>query len=151
MNLFLHQNDFVKICKNGEPLNDSIYRIGGFGPSNKEDYMLLLKHIESLYDDHITTDPKGKKHLASYWCIVDKNGVEKYVSDKRFDHLTLHGIVFSKDNKFYNIETGELYCKAYDYIKTDNYIILDNKYDDDESKRGAIKINLKTGEKELIN
>jgi len=122
-------NDFLVIIKDGQPVNNCLYRLGGVGtkPDGKN-YFMLIKHIESTYtdDDIKKYNIKNKKHLASCWCILDKNGVEKVVSSS-FDSLYLvaNSCLYSKDSIYYNIETGEPYGRSYDTaIQSSEYIFL---------------------------
>lgn len=146
-------NDFICLTKNGELINNSLYRIGGlnYPDLKKDNYFQLIKHIEAFYDDGITKDKTRKRHLESRWCILDKNGVEK-VEFKAFQSPYLSGgVIYSVDGKYYNIETGELYGSSYSSISSKNYIFLNNEYDDDKSKRGVMKINKKDGSIELFS
>lgn len=142
--------DFLHLYKDGVKVCDTLYRKGGIGGDLKDGYILMLKHIEAHYDDSITEDKDRKPHLENQWCIIDKNGVEK-VNFNEFDSPYLTGgIVYSLKNHYYNIETGELYCQSYDTMKSEEFIFLNNAYDDDKSKRGIMKINKIDGTYELF-
>ncbi len=143
-------NDFIYIYKDGVKLNDTLYRKGGMGGEFKDGYMLLLKHIEAYYEDSITKDKNRKRHLSDAWCILDTNGIEK-VNFKKFESPYLSGgQIYSLDQKYYNIETGEFYCKAYTSITSSQFIFLDNQFDSDKSRRGVMKINKQDGTWELF-
>jgi hypothetical protein len=143
--------DFVNLYKNGKKISDTLYRVGGFGVKLEDDYFMLLRHVEVKYDDSITKDEDKKNHLESQWCILDKNGLEK-VNFKQFASPYIHGgQIYSLDSKYYNIESGELYCNSYSSMGTDKYLFLDNKYDDDKSKRGVMKIDKVSGNYEIFN
>lgn len=155
-----NSHDFVVLTRNGELISNSLYRVGGIGGGIKQDYFMLIKHVESVYDyDFIKkVYPKKsnkelelqRKHLEGRWCIIDKNGVEK-VEFKEFDSPYLSGgVIYSLNNNYYNIETGYCYGRGYNSIKSDSYVFLDNNYDKDESKSGVIKINKKDGSWELF-
>lgn len=155
-----NMQDFICLTRNGQLISNSLYRKGGMGGEFRDGYMMLLKYVEAIYDfDFIKQcyPNKGNKelelqrrHLEGRWCIIDKNGVEK-VAFKQFanPYLTA-GQVYSLDNKYYNIETGELYCRSYTRMESEEFIFLDNAYDDDHSKRGIMKINKKDGSYELF-
>ncbi len=143
--------DFTCLTFNGELLRNTLYRKGGIGGKMKDGYILLLKYVEDLYEDSITKDPGRKKHLAGHWCIVDKYGNEKVVF-KRFASPYLHGgQIYSLDQKYYNIETGESYGgSTRSALSSADYIFIENAYDNDESKRGVIKVNKYNGTWELF-
>jgi hypothetical protein len=137
-----NSNDFVCLTKNGELISKSLYRVGGFGGDIKQDYFMLLKYVEAIYDyDFIKKCYPNKnrkelelqrKHLEGRWCIIDKNGVEK----KEFDQF---------ENPYINIETGEFYCKSSKSMESSEFLFLENPYDKDLSKKGVMKINKKDG------
>ncbi len=147
----IHQNDFVCLTKGGELISNSLYRVGGMGADIKNDYFMLIKHVESYYPDSITKDKSRKAYLAGCWCILDKNGVEKACFNEfKNPYIQKDSCIYSLDGKYYNIETGEFYCHSYDSMESTDFIFLENKYDDDKSKRGVMKINKKDGSWELF-
>lgn len=147
----IHENDFVCLTKKGELISNSLYRVGGFGVKIKEDYFLLLKHVEAFYSDSITKDAKRKPHLASIWCILDKNGNEKVEFEEfKSPYIVKDSQIYSVDRKYYNIESGEFYCYAHSVIQSNEFIFLENSFDDNKSKRGVMKINKKDGTWELF-
>jgi hypothetical protein len=114
---------------------------------------MLLKYVEAYYPANImqmskSTDPK---HLEGRWVIIDENGVEKVVFES-FKHgwLVADSVIYSLDQKYYNIETGEFYCQSFTSMSSDEYLFLNNEFDKDESKRGVMKINKKDGTFELF-
>ena len=142
--------DFVLLTFNGKVLRHTLYRKGGIGGYWKDGYMMLIKHVEAFYDDSITKDPKRKPHLESRWCIIDWQGNEK-VEFTSFKHgYIVGGQIYSIENKYYNIETGEFYCKAYHSVSSDEYLFLQNDYDENSEKRGVIMINKKDGTYKLF-
>lgn len=146
----IRQDDFICLTRNGKLIRDTLYREGGIR-KEQGNYYLLMKHVESMYQDHITTDSDKKLHLAIFWCILDKQGNEKVIC-KEFEcaHIVKNSIIYSLNSSYFNIETGEFYCKASNYMESENYLFLDNKFDEDKSKRGVLKINKKDGSKELL-
>ncbi|MES2287649.1 MAG: hypothetical protein V4547_18280 [Bacteroidota bacterium] len=143
-------NDYFCLTKNGILVSSNLYRKGGMGGDFKDGYALILKYVEAIYDDVITKIQKRKRHLKSVWVIIDKNGVEKYESQP-YDSIFLQGgLIFCNGNKYYNIETGELYCQSYTTIKSEDYVFLNNPYDDDKSRRGVMKINKRDGSYEIF-
>lgn len=144
------KRDFVVLTRNGEMLNKSLYRVGGLGTPNlaKDRYFLLLKYVEAYYDKKIlemsgNNDPK---HLEGRWTIVDRNGVEK-VELPAFSHayLVKNSCIYFTDSKYYNIETGEFYCQSNTSMICDEFVFLENRFDDDRSRRGVMKINKQDG------
>ena len=132
--------DFVHIYKDGEKVSDTLYRTGAMGGKVEDDYFLMLKHVESMYDDEITEDEDRKRHLASHWCIIDKNGVEKVVFDSLRSPYLKGGMIYSLDGKYYNIETNECYCTAHTSMSSEEYIFLGILHN-----KGVMQINKKDG------
>ena len=146
----IHENDFIHLYLDGNKVSDTLYRVGGLNGGIKDGYLSLIKHIESFYEDSITTIKKDKPHLAGHWCILNVLGVEKVIMG-RFDYLSLlGGQIYSSKNNYYNIETGELYCSSYKSMNTEKYLFLHNEYDKDTNKRGVLKIDKYNGTFELI-
>lgn len=148
--------DYFNLYYDGVKVSDNLYRVGGFGFSPsvmKNDsikYFMLLKYVEAYYDDYITKVIKDKPHLDGQSCIIDEYGNEKVIFDK-FKHPYLKGgVIYVIDNKYYNIESGEFYCNSYTSMDTNEYLFLDNKYDNDKSKRGVMKINKNDGTFEVF-
>jgi hypothetical protein len=145
------ERDYVCLQRNGELVNDSVYRVGGMGGDITKDYFLLLKHTEAFYEDNITNDKSRKPHLRSTWCIVDKNGVEKVVFDQfRSPYLVKDSCIYFLESNYYNIETGEHYGTSYTSMESDDFLFIDNRYGKDETKKGVLKINKKDGTWELF-
>jgi hypothetical protein len=145
------QSDFLHLCNDGVKINDSLYRVGMFGCNIKNDYFLLLKHVEAFYSDDIVKDKNKKPHLESQWCIVDKNGVEKVNFESFKSPYLQGGKIYAIDGKYYNIETGEYYGSSSHSMSTEKFIFINNQFHQDESKRGVLKINKADGSSELFN
>lgn len=157
----VHEIDFVCLTRNGELVNNSLYRVGGLSRNvkiNECNYFMLLKYEEDMYEyDFIKKcypNLKNKEiesrrpYLKSKYCILDKNGVEKVVFEDTFfhPHLFKNSCIYSYNRNFYNIETGELYCNSNNYIESTDYLFIKNTYDEtDKSKEGVMKINKKDG------
>jgi hypothetical protein len=148
--------DFVVLTKNGELISNSLYRVGGFGCDLKQNYFMLLKYVESIYDfDFIKKcypDKSNKelelqrKHLEDRWCIIDKNGIEKKEFEQfKSPYIKKDSCLYSVDSNYYNIETGEFYCNSSKSMESSEYIFLENQYDKDLLKKGIMKINKKDG------
>jgi hypothetical protein len=148
--------DFVVLTKNGELISNSLYRVGGFGVDQKQDYFMLLKYVEAIYDyDFIKKCYPNKsrkelelqrKHLEGRWCIIDKNGVEKKEFDQfKSPYIKKGSCIYSVDSNYYNIETGEFYCNSSKSMESSEFLFLENPYDKDLSKKGVMKINKKDG------
>lgn len=148
--------DFVVLTKNGELISNSLYRVGGFGGDIKQDYFMLLKYVEAIYEmDFLKRCYPNKsnkelelqkKHLEGCWCILDKNGVEKKVFDHfKTPYIKKGSCIYSVDSNYYNIETGEFYCNSSKSMESSEYLFLENQYDKDLSKKGVMKINKKDG------
>lgn len=144
------QDDYLRIYRNGELVSDSVYRIGGLGGDFEDGYAMLLKYVEEYYGDNITKVKKDKPHLAGHWCIIDEEGNEKVVVDQFKSPCLRGGIIYSMDNNFYNIETGELICEGRDSMDSGEFLFVNNPYDKDESKRGVWKVNKVTGDVEIF-
>jgi len=148
--------DFVVLTKNGERINNNLYRVGGLNNPNpsKDNYFMLIKYVEAFYSDDIVRMSKRKdsKHLEGRWCIIDKNGIEK-VEFPRFKnpYLVENSCIYSVDGDYYNVENGECYCcHASSTMQSSDFLFLDNRFDS-ESKRGVLKICKKTGKYELFS
>lgn len=148
--------DFVVLTKNGELISNSLYRVGGFGFDIKQDYFMLLKYVEAVYEmDFLKKCYPNKsnkelelqrKHLEGRWCILDKNGVEKKVFDHfKTPYIKKGSCIYSVDSNYYNIETGEFYCNSSKSMESSEFLFLENPYDKDLSKKGVMKINKKDG------
>ena len=147
--------DFVHLYKDGKKISNTLYRVGGFGTQEEGDYFILIKHIEDKYSKEIMEMSKSSGsglHLAAHFCILNKNGEEKFVASK-FDSIYLKGGLLAavkiKGSEFFiNIETGE----TFEYGKTmtsKDYLFVDHSYHRDKSKRGILRINKNTGESKL--
>jgi hypothetical protein len=152
----VQMNDFVVLSKNGELISNSLYRVGGFGGDIKDDYFLLIKHVESVYElDFLKRCYPNKsnkelelqrKHLEGRWCIIDKNGVEKKEFEQnKTPYIKKGSCIYSLDQNYYNIETDEFYCYSYNLVESSEFLFLENLYDKDLSKRGVMQINKKDG------
>ncbi len=149
-----NMHDFVVLTKNEQLINKSIYRVGGLGskPDGKN-YFMLLKYVEAYYPADIMKSCQNKdpKHLQGRWCILDKDGNEKVLFDTfKSPYLVKNSCIYSIEQNYYNIETGELYCKAYTSMSSSEYLFLNNEFDNDLTKRGVMKINKKDGTWELF-
>src|SRR5438105_4641252 len=78
----IRARDYYLLCKNGEAISNSLYRIGGMNTVNlNNDYFMLLKHVEAYYTDEIIelcnktapnslrTKETKPEHLESRWVI----------------------------------------------------------------------------------
>ena len=158
----VNQTDFVNLYKNGVKLNDTLYRVGGFGFNPKDKYFMILKQVESFYDKSIMDSSKdfnkkqgtkfdsNPRHLANCACIIDNDGVEKKVFAQSDSPYLIGGCVYSIGDKYYNIETDEYYCTSYSRMKSKDFIFLNNEYDKDKTKRGILRIDKLTGETKLF-
>lgn len=146
-NISIHCNDYCHLYVNDKQINETLYRIGGFGVKLDAPYFMLLKQIESHYKD----DRTGKKiaYIAQHATIINNDGIEKKVFNK-FQSPYLYGVIYSVSNNYYNIETDELYCQTSSVMYTDNHLILSNMYDNNVSKRGVMVISKTTGEYTII-
>jgi hypothetical protein len=142
-----HSTDFVHLYVNGKKVSNTLYRIGGFGVKLNEHYFMLLKYTEAFYSKDILKMSKTKapKHLKGEWCIIDNNGTEK-VNFKQYDSPYLQGgVIYYLDGKYYNIETGYLYCRTSSSMNSKNYLFLNDEYNNDETKCGVMQINKEDG------
>lgn len=152
-------HDYCLLCKDGVPLRNILYRLGGMSnvKSLQDDYFLILKYVEAYYSEDVMKMSKTKdnKHLEGVWVIVDKNGDEKVEFGGRFGsihspYLISNSVIYHVNNDYINIETKYVYGKSYDRMETDTLLFISNRYDKDESKRGVLKIDKKTGLFELF-
>ena len=149
----IRMNDYMLLSKDGQPIRDTLYRIGRMGNSDlsEGDYFLLIKQYESHYPKDI--DPKQPPRLDGRWCIIDKEGNEKFVvPEDSIDSLYLikDSCIYSLGGKYYNIETGQYYCNPSTVMESMDFLFLENKYDDNTAKKGIMKINKKDGTWVLI-
>jgi hypothetical protein len=78
--------------------------------------------------------------------IIKQNGIEKKeFAPYKSPYLVSNSCLYSLNNDYYNIETGEFYCTAYTKIESSEFVFLENSYDKDLSKRGVMQINKKDG------
>jgi hypothetical protein len=148
----VHGDDFMHLYYKGKLVSNTYYRLGGlFNIPKDGKYFMIIKHIEDYYDDVITKDPKKKPHLMGCFTILNLKGEEKVVFPQ-FEHAWIVGdIAYVLNDNYYNIETGELYCKSYEnHFVTKNFIFINNEYDDDHSKRGVMKISRNDGSYEIF-
>jgi hypothetical protein len=146
--------NFLVLSKmNGERLRNTLYRVGGKGTNNilGKRYFMLLKYVEAIYPDNIEKKPHKKRHLEGHWCIIDANGVEKVEFERFSSPFLIEGsCIYSIDNKYYNIETGYLYANSYNRMDSDKFIFLDNKFDNEQNKKGVLKISKLDGTFEVF-
>lgn len=132
---------------------NSFYKQGGFFRDSNlnKDYFMLLKQVPALYSDVVTKDKTLKPHLSNCWCIIDKNGVEKQTFNP-FDNVYLveNSVIYHLKKKYYNIETGNIYCEAFACIECENFIFLENRFDKNIENLGVWKINKKDGSYEIF-
>jgi len=150
-----HCNDFILLCRDGKPIRNTLYRIGGMSTPklNIDEYFAILKYTEAFYPKDILkmSGSKDPKHLEGNWVILNKNGDEKVICDHfKSPYLIKNSVIYHLDNNYYNIETGFLYCQSYTHMESDDFLFLDNAYDNDKSRRGVMKINKKDGTFELF-
>jgi len=150
-------NDFIVLVKNGKLVNDSIYRVGGFGCDLTKRYFGLIKYVESIYSYEFLkkcypnkTKKELKLHrryLDGHFTILNNDGIEKKEFDG-FEHpyLVDNSCIYTMNNNYYNVETGELYCYSSTSMESSEFLFLNNQFDKDLSKRGVMQINKKTGE-----
>jgi hypothetical protein len=149
-------DDFVCLTKDEQLISNSLYRIGGLNSPNpqKDKYFMLLKYVEANYSEEVLrmSDSNRKKHLEGRWCILDSNGVEKIEFPAyKSPYLVKDSCIYSLDRNYYNIETGEHYCNAYNVIKSTDFLFLENEFDKDKSRRGVMKVNKQDGSWELFS
>lgn len=149
-------NDFVCLTVNGELLRETLYRVGGLNTPNLgiDKYFMLIKHVEGFYSDEILKMAKSDnpKHLESRWCILDSMGNEK-IEFSQFKHpyLLKDSCIYSIDNSYYNIETGECYGRSYHSMTSKDFLFIDNTYEKDKSKCGIMKISKIDGTWEIFS
>lgn len=147
-----NKSDFLVLTKDGNWINNCLYRVSGFRQPDiqKDKYFLLIKYVEAYYPEHMI-GTKNKKYLESRWCIIDNNGTERKVFEPfKCPYLIKNTPVYSVDNHYYNIETGEYYGYSIGYMMSDEYMFLDLSHSEYEERRGILKISLKNSASELF-
>lgn len=146
------QNDFVVLTMNGQLINDSIYTTGLFRPNFvKDKYSVLIKHAETYYEEPISYCKGKYGHLEGRCCIIDQLGNEKVELDQFQTPYIVHdSCIYSVDNNYYNIETGELYCAANGSMSSNEFLFLWNRFGKDKSRLGVMKIEKSTGKYEIF-
>ncbi len=135
----ISHNDYFQIYSFGELLRPTLYRKGGFNGKWIDGYMQLFKCVES------------NGYLSNSTCIIDTNGKEMYSSNSILDSVYLRpGGIYVYASKYFNIRNNKLYCRSYTCMTTKNYTFLDNKYDEDETRRGVMKISHDDGSYGII-
>lgn len=64
--------------------------------------------------------------------------------------MVKNSCIYTLEQRYYNIETGELYCQSFTSMQSKEFLFLNNAYDADTSKRGVMKINKADGTFELF-
>lgn len=145
----VYSESYSQLWDGTEMLRPTLYRVGGictpkFGTDR---FLQLLKYSEAYYDREIYDKSKSSlKHLRGVWCILDAVGNE-IVEFEQFatPYLVKDSCIYSLNNNYVNIETGEFYCKSYDSMESDKFLFLDNAFDNDKTRRGIFKINKEDG------
>lgn len=148
-------HDFICLTIDGELVNESLYRKGGIGGKWNGEYMLILKYVEDVYDENLI---KGKsyaerRHLSGRWCIINKQGKEMVVFDAHKSVYLKGGVIYCESDNYYNIETGEFYCRSYKQpLESDEFLFLQISYDATHkfSANGVMKICKKDGSFEVF-
>lgn len=152
-------DDFICLTIGGELLRPTLYRVGGLGVADpqKNKYFCLIKHVEACYSQEFmeslgSRGTKDPHHLESKWCILDQNGNEK-VEFGPFEspYLINDSCIYSVNNMYYNIETGELYGRTYGSFSSSEFLFLHLPYEKDTTKRGVMKINKSDGTWEMFH
>jgi hypothetical protein len=141
------QDDYVYLAKDGVKISDQLYREGSIDVLKQTKYFTLLKQVEDYYSDNITNKPSEKKHLSNRTCILDNNGVEKFVSKfMEYPYIINNSCIFHIGKNYYNIETKELYCSSYNSVESFSYLFLQMS----GTKNLVMKIDKNTGISEVI-
>jgi hypothetical protein len=149
-NVSNNSNDFGIIMRNGEIVNDKIFRIGGLSTFNQEDeYMSLLYQKESFYSKEIMDMSKSggtPNHLANLTSFLNKNGETAIIFEDKFNYPRIvGGCIYAFDNNYYNIKTNEFICSGYDAMKSKDFLFVNSRYNKDKNKRGVFQINIHNG------
>lgn len=149
-------DDIYCLCKNGELIRPTLYRIGGL--STKADfsrggYFLLLKQVESMYsaDEVREYNLNSSGYICQRWVIVDHNGNE-VVEFERFNrpYLVKNSIFYKLNSYIVNILTGEEIYYGEKTFESSDYIFIDNMNYSAKGERGVYKINKKDGSIEIF-
>lgn len=143
--------DFLEMYTKDNVKLPGLYRLGGI-PSFYKDYAMFLKYETEYYDINLHKEmtEAGRKHLAGYFCIFDKDGNVIFKPDSSYDHPSLikNSCLFIYKKVLYNT-IGEKYGEmTNNSIETDiNYIVeLYPEKDKYCGKNRTIIINKQTGE-----
>lgn len=160
-----HSTDFLILTLNGEIVDNTLYRIGGFGKPkfNKGEYSMLLKYNESLYSEETCracdklkpnqkVDIAKRRHLASVWVIIDDRGQIKVEATGTFNRINTvdNSRLYTSDSYMYDCETGFCFGRYSNYFTSKEFVFLDVGYDNDKEKCGVYKINKLDGKYEFF-
>lgn len=147
------EEEFYHLYLEDKKLRNTLYRQSILTSNiNKSKYFLISKNVEDHYSDQITTDPDEKPHLKSIWVIMNEKGEELIEFDSfKSPYIIEDSVIYTIDNGYYNIETGELICSSHNTMITEHYLFLENPFDNDESKCGVIIVDKKTGSYQVKN
>ena len=149
-NVINSADDFGIIMRNGNIVNDKLFRIGGLTTLIEgEQYISLLLQKESFYSKKIMDMAKSSgtaNHLDSQTTFLNNNGEIVITFDKSLTYPRIvGGCIYSMDNSYYNIKTKEFICRGYDSMKTKDFLFVNNRYDNDVARRGVFQINIHNG------
>jgi hypothetical protein len=150
-------NDYVQLyTKEGVKISENVYRVGGVGFHLKDKYFMLIKYYEGTYITQYERNPKdnGKKKncFSNHWVILNSDGVEKVQLTSSHSAYLTGGPVYSINQKYYNIETGEYYCESRSCLQSNDFIFLEHTYNwnKEETPLGVYKISKKDGTFEIF-
>ena len=143
-------DDFGIIMRNGNIVNDKLFRIGGLSIFREgEQYISLLHQKESFYSKEIMDMSKSggtANHLANLTTFLNKNGEIAIIFEDKLNYpIIVGGCIYAYNNKYYNIKTQEFICSGYASMKSKDFIFVENKYADDIDRRGVFQINIHNG------
>jgi hypothetical protein len=134
---------------NGVPINNNIYRDGGFNSFDpKQEFSLVMKGVEDMYRKDIT-DYTGStpEHIADIWIAIDWNG-DEVMTFKQFSSVYIYGCIVICDRKYYNLRTKEQYPFTHPdtVAETSKYLFLHSYAD-----KRVYKIDKVTGDYETFD
>ena len=149
-NVINSADDFGIIMRNGNIVNDKLFRIGGLTTLIEgEQYISLLLQKESFYSKKIMDMAKSSgtaNHLDNQTTFLNNNGEIAIIFETKLSYPRIvGGCIYAVDNKYYNIKTQEFICSGYVSMKSKDFLFVESKYADDIDRRGVFQINIHNG------
>jgi hypothetical protein len=136
---------YGKIHKDGKPISDMLFRLGGLGSGfNGKPYTGLISY------------PNFPEETWGFHCIIDSNGKIVLTQDKdnRLDYpYYLKGVIALWKDKYINLLTGQVITKGSKSLESEQYFFVEcspYSWEKEPFEKGVYKIDKATGEYEII-